>query len=225
MDEDKETGKDVDEEDSGEELDEVDQIADEEEEEDKGLKDLFQTPILDKAIENPEIILETQDQKETFENSEKVREYFHGETKKKPAIHPGFVSTYSFGENEFERLKLMLFRLDEVAEMVMTYKKENLYLFPEYYSIVSNFYHCIRFIIDSTNREKILKGLEYVKANVIDFTTNKSDINTIAIEILHEIHSVLMDIKNFHGLGFSYEKKKGESEKYYESFFKKRKVA
>jgi len=194
-------------------------------EEEKEGRDLFETPTLNKVIKNPGLILKDDKMEGGYERTKKVKEWFDQEKEHEEAekikIHPGFVATYSFGEHEYERLKALLFRLDEVAEAVMTYRKENMNYFPEYYSIIKNFFICIMFIIDTTNREKINEGLRYVEQAVIKYTTTKQ-MDLIAIQILGEIHQKLTNIKNFHGLGFSYEKKRGQSEKYHEAFFRKR---
>ncbi len=208
-----------------EEPEEFEDIADEEEEIEG--KDLFGTPVLDAVIKDPKRILNTKEKQERFKNHKKIEDNFNQEKEKKEGekekVHPGFVSSYSFGENEFERLKLMLLRLDEAAERVMTFRKENIIYFPEFYAILNNFFICIYFIVDSTNRKKIKEGLAFIREAVIDYTTsNQKEINTVAIITLSEIYLLLSNIKNFHGLGFSYEKKRGDSEKYYESFFKKK---
>ena len=202
----------------------IEDIADEEEEIEG--KDLFKTPVLDEVIKDPKRILNTEEKQKRFEHHKKIEDNFEQDKgkkeDKKEKVHPGFVSSYSFGENEFERLKLMLIRLDEAAERVMTYRKENLVYFPEFYAVLNNFFICIYFIVDSTNRKKIKDGMAFVREAVIDYTTQKALMNTEAILVLSEIYLLLSNIKNFHGLGFSYEKKKGDSEKYYESFFKKK---
>lgn len=202
------------------EEDEEEDFDDEDEEEGIGL---FETPVLDKVSENPNLILKNPQMEKGYEASTQIRKHFENKDSEedKPRVHPGFVSSYSFGEHEFERLKFMLIRLDEVSEKVLTYRKENMGYFPEFYSILKNFFTVIKFIIDSTNREKISQGFDYVKQAVIRYTTQK-EMDMIAVEILEEIYSKLTDIKNFHGLGFSYEKKKGESEKYGEAFFKRK---
>lgn len=190
--------------------------------EDSPSKDLFDTPTLNKTIENPETILKDDQTKTRFSYHKQIQNSLHEDDSKK--VHPGFVSSYSFGEHEFERLKFMLLRLDEIAEKVMSYRKEHLVYFPEFYSVLQNFFYCIYFIVDSTNRRKIKEGLDYVRESVINYTT-KGEINTTAIFILSEIYLLLSNIKNFHGLGFSYEKKKGESERYDDAFFKKKRKA
>jgi len=197
----------------------IEEIADEEEEIEE--KDLFKTPVLDKVIKDPKRILNTKEKQKRFEHHKQIEDNFNKDQEKK--VHPGFVSSYSFGEHEFERLKLILLRLDEAAERVTTYRKENLVYFPEFYAILQNYFTCIYFIVDSTNRKKIKDGMAFIREAVIDYTTsNQKEINTEAILVLSEIYLLLSNIKNFHGLGFSYEKKKGDSEKYYESFFKKK---
>lgn len=187
--------------------------------EDSPSKDLFDTPTLNKIIEDPDKILKDENTKVRFNYHKEIQETLNPDEKK---IHPGFTSSYSFGEHEFERLKLMLLRLDEVAEKVMSYRREYLPYFPEFFSILQNFFYCIYFIIDSTNRKKIKEGFNYVQEAVINYTTNNS-MDMTAILILSEIYLLLSNIKNFHGLGFSYEKKKGESERYDDAFFKKKK--
>lgn len=202
-----------------EEQEEEIELEDEAEEE---VTDLFKTPLLDKVSENPEIVLQDEKMKQEYEANKEIREKFETWQKDdKSQVHPGFVSSYSFGEHEFERLKFILFRLDEVAERVLTYRKENMQYFPEFYSILKNFFTLIRFIIDSTNRKKFIEGFDYVKVAVMRYTM-ENELNLVAVQILEEMYSKLTDIKNFHGLGFSYEKKKGESEKYQEAFFKRR---
>lgn len=208
-----------------EEPEEFEDIADEEEEIEG--KDLFGTPVLDAVIKDPKRILNTKEKQKRFKNHKKIEDNFNQDKEKKEGekekVHPGFVSSYSFGENEFERLKLMLLRLDEAAERVMTFRKENLIYFPEFYAILNNFFICIYFIVDSTNRKKIKEGMAFIREAVIDYTTsNQKEINTVAIITLSEIYLLLSNIKNFHGLGFSYEKKRGDSEKFYDAFFKKK---
>jgi hypothetical protein len=209
------------EEDFDEELE--DEIEEGDDEEDSPSKDLFDTPTLNKIIDNPEHILKDEKTKERFNHHKQIQNNFNQDQDDK-RIHPGFVSSYSFGEKEFERLQLMLMRLDEVAEKVMSYRRESLIYFPEFYSILQNFFYCIAFIVDSTNRKKIRQGFDYVREAVINYTT-KNEINTDAIYILTEMYLLLTNIKNFHGLGFSYEKKKGESERYDDAFFKKKRKA
>jgi hypothetical protein len=190
---------------------------DEPEEESEEL-DLFSTNKLDEIKQNPEIILDTKEKKDAFNFSKEIKKEFSPNEETDNKVHPGFVSSYSFGEKEFELLSAMLTRLYEVAEKVLTYRKEDMQYFPEFYSVVKNVYTNIRFLIDTNNRKKISEGLEYVQSAVIEFTTNKN-LSVPAIQVLEEIYGLLMNLKNFHNLGISYEKKKGESEKYYGRLF------
>jgi len=206
--------------DEEEEMDIDDNEYQEDDTQDVSLKELFEMPTLERTTQNPELILKNPDMKQRFEASEQIHDYFHKKADK-PPVHPGFVSTYSFGEHEFERLKFLLFRLDEVAEKVISYRKDGMQYLPEFYSTLYNLFININYIIDSTNRKRIEDGFRYVREAVIEYTTNQ-EMNPMAIQILCEIYLELMNIKNFHGLGFSYEKKRGESEKYQEAFFKRR---
>jgi hypothetical protein len=193
--------------DEQEEENEEDEFEQEEEIEKEG-GDLFKTKFLDETLKNKP--------KGQFQ---KVAEQINPETKE---VHPGFQASFSFGENEYEILKNNLLRLNEVVGKVFSYKKEYLQYFSECYGLIKNFYIMIKFIIDSENRKKIENGLAYVREQVITFN-NENKLETNAIVVLEEIYSLLYNIKNFHGLGFSYEKKKTGKEKYYENMFKARK--
>lgn len=187
------------------------------EEESEGL-DLFETKELDKIIQNPEIILDTQEKKDAFKFSKEIKKEFAPNEEIDNKVHPGFVSSFSFGEKEFELLSAMFTRLHEVAERVLTYKKEEMQYFPEFYAVLKNVYINIKFLIDTTNRKKISEGLNYVQSAVVEFVTNKN-LSIPAVQTLEEIYELLINLKNFHNLGISYEKKKGESEKYYGRLF------
>lgn len=217
MDEHEESEDEFDEEDSEDENEGND------ENEDSEKLNIFAAPKLDEVINSPDKILKTKEMQDSFAAHQGVKNYFKDDSETKPKVHPGFIATYSFGEQEYDRLHKLLLRLDEVAERVMTFRQENLSYLPEFFGTLKNFFICINFIVDSTNRTKIEKGFDYVQEAVIKYTTSK-EMNTTAITILGEIYLLLSNIKNFHGLGFSYEKKRGDSEKYAEAFFKKRKA-
>jgi hypothetical protein len=195
--------------------DNLDEEFPEEEEEEL---DLFQTEKLDKIIQNPESFLDTEEKKNSFNISKEIKKEFAPNEETDNKVHPGFVSSFSFGEKEFELLSAILTRLHELVERVFTYRKDDMQYFPELYSTLKNFYTTIKFLIDTTNRKKIATGFTYVKSAVIDFTQNKN-LDLQAVQILEEIYELLMNIKNFHNLGISYEKKKGDSEKYYGRLF------
>jgi hypothetical protein len=187
-------------------------------EEEKEGKDLFETKTLDKIKQNPEIILNTEEKKSTFNFKKQIKKELSSNEEQDNRVHPGFVSSYSFGEKEFELLAAMLARLYEVAEKVLTYRKDNMGYFPEFYALVKNLYITIKFLIDTTNRKRISEGLDYVESAVINFTTT-NEMSVAAVQALEEIYELLINLKNFHNLGMSYEKKKGDSEKYYGKLF------
>lgn len=202
--------------------DDEDEFIDEPDEEEEE-KNIFSTPNLDGLLKNPELIINDEETKKRFESNQKIRNIFRDKENKTESkqIHPGFVASYSFGEHEYERLRLLLIRLDDVVEKVMTYREDAMSYFPEFYSILQNFFACIYFIVDSTNRKKIEEAFDYIREAVLNYTTKK-ELNSTAVSVLWEIYLLLSNVKNLHGLGFSYEKKKGESERYVDAFFKKK---
>lgn len=191
------------------------------EEEEKPQADLTSLDNLELIKKNPSLIIQSDNDKVLLENSKVLSEFLSPQEEANKKAHHGYLSSFSFGEKEFERLSFLLGRLDLVAEAVTTYREENLTQFPEYYALVKNLYINIKFILSSYDRERINEAFKYIRLGVINYTT-KHKINWFAVMCLEEVHQLIMNLKNFHGLGFSYEERGQGSAKYEKAFFSKK---
>jgi len=178
----------------------------------------YKPPTMMEVLENPDLIIKSENNKQVLEITETLQKDLTPIEEYSNQYHPGFYATYSFGDREYERLLGILARLDQVAEKVLTYRKSEMQFFPEFYAITKNLFYNLRFMIDTPSRKRINQALNYIKVSVIEYTTT-GNLNYKSIVMLEEVYGLLMNIKNFHNLGFSYEKKRGDSAKYYDKIF------
>lgn len=199
----------------------VDKDLNVDDEEEKEGKDLFKLQTLEEVRKDPSLIIKNEKTQEFHNFAKHVKANLAPKEETDGQVHPGFVSSFSFGEKEFQNLQLLLLRLDEVAEKAMTYRKENMMYFPEFYAVVRNLKIHIKFLLDTQNRKRIDEALDYVRDAVVAYTTNKQ-MNVIAVMVLEEVYELLINLKNFHGLGVSYEKKRNEGQKFGDALFKRK---
>ena len=133
------------------------------------------------------------------------------EVKAKKVFRPDFKSVYSMGQFDFERFHKILMRLDELAILVGTGEREYISM---YYNVLRTLYRSWKPLIydqrkegdDVWARDDFEKAFRDIKPEIDRIRKNLSigtrfSFRYEILDILDEIHSQLMLIKQLIGLG------------------------